>query len=57
MDNEVVIICPIRMLENAIQPEGGTVAEILGCFETCAWYDDDNECCALLSLAMKGKQP
>lgn len=57
MDNEVVIICPIRMLENAIQPAAGTVAEMLGCFETCAWYDVDNECCALLSLAMKGRQP
>ena len=56
MNNEIVIICPIRMLENAINPAGGTEAEILGCFDTCAWYDEGNECCALLTLAMKGRQ-
>jgi len=51
MSNKVVIVCPIRMLENAIQPSGGTLDEILGCFETCAWYDDDHDCCAMLTLA------
>ena len=56
MNNKVVIVCPIRMLENAIQPSGGTLDEILGCFETCAGYDDENECCAMLSLAQsRGK--
>ena len=48
------LACPILMLVDAIQPSGGTPDEIYGCFENCAWYDDENECCALMTLARKG---
>ena len=48
------LACPILMLVDAIQPSGGTPDEIYGCFENCAWYDDENECCALMTLAQKG---
>lgn len=47
------LACPILMLVDAIQPSGGTPDEIYGCFENCAWYDDKNECCALMTLAQK----
>lgn len=51
MDN---FACPIMVLVDAIRPSGGTPDEIYGCFENCAWYDDENECCALMTLARKG---
>ena len=46
--------CPIMLLVDAIRPSGGTPDEIYGCFENCAWYDDQNECCAILTLAWNG---
>ena len=52
-------ICPLRMLENAIEEiaaQSFFESPSTGCFTRCAWYDDNNECCALLSMAntMKG---
>jgi hypothetical protein len=48
------LACPILLLVNAIQPAFATPDEKYGCFDNCAWYDDENECCALMTLARKG---
>lgn len=56
MDKEFAIICPICILADAIQPVDGTEEEsqeAVRCFANCAWYDEDNDCCAILTLAMK----
>lgn len=47
------LACPILLLVNAIEPSGGTPDDKYGCFDNCAWYDDENECCALMTLARK----
>lgn len=48
------LACPIRLLVNAIAPSGGTLDEKYGCLDFCEWYDNENECCAILTLARKG---
>ena len=35
----------------------GTVTKFLSCVENyCAWYDKENECCVILTIAKKEKE-
>lgn len=44
-------ICPLFLVGEMISGYSD-VGDCIG--NRCAWYDDENECCAILTLAWKG---
>jgi hypothetical protein len=44
-------ICPLFRVGEMISGYSDVSDCIKNC---CAWYDDENECCAILTLARKG---
>lgn len=51
-------MCPFlilgEMIEAAITQSKYDPSAAVCDEECCAWYDDENECCAILTLARKG---
>jgi hypothetical protein len=46
------IFCPVIIAAESIK----TIDDDCTCLKNaCAWYDDANDCCAILSLAKKGR--
>ena len=48
-------MCPIRRIKKAIRETAGDFDANTGagCFAACTWYDHENECCAILTIAQR----
>ena len=53
-ENDKKYIEYLKTLSTSTIQYNAVIISLYGCFENCAWYDDENECCALMTLAQKG---